>query len=82
MENYYKSGKRTGHGSNTMSKCRHHFFPKQFNFCDSNVNKCLPVIRFCSNIFFCTCIVCHEINNMNIHLFIRIINLIHDDCIN
>jgi hypothetical protein len=28
------------------------FFPKQFNFCDSNVNKSLPVIRFCSKNFF------------------------------
>jgi hypothetical protein len=28
------------------------FIQNNFNFCDSNVNKCLPANRFCSNIFF------------------------------
>ena len=43
-------------------------------FCDSNVYKCLPAIRFCSNILFL-------LYYIFINLFIKIINLINDDCI-
>ena len=42
--------------------------------CDSNVYKCLPAIHFCSNILFL-------LNYIFINLFIKIINLINDDCI-
>jgi hypothetical protein len=47
---------------------------KQNIFCDSNVYKCLPAIRFCSNILFLFYYIF-------INLFIKIINLINDDCI-
>ena len=47
---------------------------KQNIFCDSNVYKCLPAIRFCSNILFL-------LYYIFINLFIKIINLINDDCI-
>jgi hypothetical protein len=40
---------------------------------DSNVNKCLPAIRFCLNILFLFYYIF-------INLFIKIINLINDDC--
>ena len=40
----------------------------------SNVYKCLPAIRFCSNILFLFYYIF-------INLFIKIINLINDDCI-
>ena len=58
---------------------RPHFFPKinhykKKYFCDSNVYKCLPGIRFCSNILFLFYYIF-------INLFIKIINLINDDCI-
>ena len=48
---------------------------KQNIFCDSNVYKCLPAIRFCSNILFLFYYIF-------INLFIKIINLINDDCLN
>jgi hypothetical protein len=43
-------------------------------FCDSNVYKCLHSICFCSNILFLFYYIF-------INLFIKIINLINDDCI-
>ena len=99
---------------NTCQNASPTFFPNKslskhphiiFNFCDSNVYKGFPGIRFCSNIFFfacresnntCTCvyIFCfclikikdlyytNPLFNYNfINLFIKIINLINDDCI-
>ena len=66
------------------SKCPH-FLPKRPYFfskinyykrnilCDSNVYKCHPAIRFCSNILFLFYYIF-------INLFIKIINLINDDC--
>ena len=61
------------------TKRTHFFFQNKSlsknNFCDSNVYKCLPAIRFCSDILF----LCYYIF---INLFIKIINLIHDDCKN
>jgi hypothetical protein len=54
-----------------FSKINHY----KTNFiCDSNVYKCVPAIRFCSNILFLFYYIC-------INLFIKIINLINDDCI-
>ena len=56
---------------------RPHFFSKinhykQKKLCDSNVYKCLPTIRFCSNILFLFYYIF-------IKLFIKVINLINDD---
>ena len=47
---------------------------KKNNVCDSNVYKCLPMIGFFSNILFLFYYIF-------INLFIKIINLISDDCI-
>ena len=54
-----------------------HFFSKINRYkknilCDSNVYKCLPMIRFCFNILF---------YYIFIDLFIKVINLINDECI-
>ena len=48
-------------------------YNKKKKLCDSNVYKCLPAIRFCSNILFLFYYIF-------INLFIKIINLINDDC--
>ena len=54
-----------------FSKINHY---KKIIICDSNVYKCLPAIRFCSNILFL-------LYYIFINLFIKIINSINDDCI-
>ena len=57
-----------------------HFFLLKINhykkniLCDSNVYKCLPTIHFCLNILFLFYYIW-------IKLFIKVINLINDDCI-
>jgi hypothetical protein len=69
-----------------FSPKRPHFLPKRPTFfskinhykknmlCDSNVYKCLPTIRVCSNILFLFYYIF-------INIFIKVINLINDDCI-
>ena len=47
---------------------------KKIIICDSNVYKCLPAISFCPNILLLFYYIF-------INLFIKIINLINDDCI-
>ena len=46
----------TGQNAPTFLPKRHTFFQNKYYkkkfLCDSNVHKCLPAIRFCSNILF------------------------------